>query len=125
MSFGERLRLLRKEKGVTQKNLGKVMGITDQAISHYEKGKRFPDTKMIRKLADYFNVSTDYLLGNSYEKITVEGLKEELAADPEFKNFMDKISERDDLQELFKETKDLTPDEVKQLIRVIKALHTR
>ncbi len=65
MSFGERLRQLRKEKNISQTELAGIFNITSQALSQYELQKRMPDAEMILKLADYFNVSVDYLLGRT------------------------------------------------------------
>ena len=50
---------------MTQEDLAKVLGITRDSISLWEIGKRIPDTQYIIKLADFFGVSTDYLLGRS------------------------------------------------------------
>lgn len=65
MTFGDRLRQLRKEKNISQTELAKDLNITCQALSQYELKKRMPDTKMIMKLADYFNVSLDYFFGRT------------------------------------------------------------
>lgn len=66
MRFGDRLRLLREEKGITQKELGKVLNISERVIGYYEANDRFPkDESIIRNIADYFNVSVDYLVGRT------------------------------------------------------------
>lgn len=56
------LKLLRKERGLTQKQLGNIFGLTESAISGYELGKRLPDVKTVIQLAEYFGVSIDFLL---------------------------------------------------------------
>lgn len=61
----ENLRLLRREKDITMKKLGKNLGLAESTISLYETGKRQPDFETLSKIAEYFNVSVDYLLGNS------------------------------------------------------------
>lgn len=61
----ERLRLLRKERNVPQTTLAQYLGITQAAYANYEVGKREPDNETLIKLAQYFNTSVDYLLGNS------------------------------------------------------------
>ena len=63
ISFGERLRQLRKEKDVGQKEVGAIIGVSDSSIGKYESGERTPDPNSIIKLADYFGVTTDDLLG--------------------------------------------------------------
>ncbi len=58
-----RLRELRKQKGLTTVQLAKMVGCSNPTITHYERGDRKPDTDMLKKLADVFGVSVDYLLG--------------------------------------------------------------
>lgn len=60
----DRLKVLRKEKQLTQKDLADILEVSPKAISFYELGERQPSNEMLLKLAKYFNVSTDYLLGN-------------------------------------------------------------
>ncbi|MFW6269881.1 MAG: cobalamin-dependent protein [Bacillota bacterium] len=63
--FGERLKTLRNEHDLLQKDIAKLMGISQATITNYEKNRRFPDSKTLKWLANYFSVSIDYLLGNS------------------------------------------------------------
>lgn len=63
--IGKRIAELRKEKGMTQEELAKALNITRSALSLYEIGKRDPDTETVKKLADFFGVSIDYLMGKS------------------------------------------------------------
>ena len=65
-----RLRKLRKEKNLTMKQLGNIVGVTECAISQYELGKREPSNETLFKLADVFDVSVDYLLGRDEEQKT-------------------------------------------------------
>ena len=58
-----RIRALRERKGVSQSRAAKDMGIVRTTYSNYEAGNREPDLDTIKKIADYFEVSTDYLLG--------------------------------------------------------------
>lgn len=64
-SFSDRLKELRKSNGKTQKELAEYLGISERGYQNYEMGKREPNLEILSKLADYFNVSTDYLLGRS------------------------------------------------------------
>ena len=63
--FPRILSLLRKERGLTQKQVAADLGIAQALLSHYEKGKRECGLEFLVKAADYYNVSTDYLLGRS------------------------------------------------------------
>lgn len=65
MQFAERLRALREDHDLTQTELAKVVKVTQRNISFYETGKNEPDIKTIIALAQYFHVTTDYLLGVS------------------------------------------------------------
>ena len=65
MMFNNILQSLRAEKGVSQLVVAQHLGITKQAYSLYELGKRNPDNDMLYKISEYFNVSLDYLLGKS------------------------------------------------------------
>lgn len=57
------IRELRKEKNITMKHLGEIIGVSESAISQYETGKRQPDNDTLIKLSNVFNVSVDRLLG--------------------------------------------------------------
>lgn len=62
--FHNRLKELRERKIITQQTLADLLGLTRQAISLYEKGKREPKYVDLLKLSNYFNVSVDFMLGN-------------------------------------------------------------
>ena len=62
MRFNERLKELRNEKGVLQKEIAAHLGLTVKAYNFYELGQREPNIASICKLCDYFSVSADYLL---------------------------------------------------------------
>lgn len=64
--FGSRLRELRKSKNVLAKDLANELGITKPSISLYEQGKGYPTVEKLMLIADFFDVSTDYLLGRTY-----------------------------------------------------------
>ena len=61
--FGELMAELRQDKGLTQRELGKILSVSTGTISNYENGVHYPDLEKLVQLADYFQVSTDYLLG--------------------------------------------------------------
>lgn len=63
VNFGERLRLLRRSKKWTQKDLAARLGITKSVISAYETSLRYPSYDILIRIAAIFKVSTDYLLG--------------------------------------------------------------
>ena len=63
--FSERLLYCRKQSGLSQKALANILGISDAAITMMEKSKRSPSFEILIALADYFDVSLDYLVGRS------------------------------------------------------------
>lgn len=60
---GARLTILRKDKGMSQADLARRLGVNRALISGYERGKFSPSEAQLMKLADVFGVTTDYLLG--------------------------------------------------------------
>lgn len=62
MTFGSRLRELRNERNMTQEDLAKILKVSRATVGRYETDERFPDKEILQKLADYFDVSIDYLL---------------------------------------------------------------
>lgn len=64
----KRLQELRKEKGISQAAAGIDLGISRAAVAGYETKGREPDIKMLIQLADYYNVTIDYLVGRSDER---------------------------------------------------------
>ena len=65
MSFSERLLALRKAKGLTQKQLADESNLSEIGIKSYERNIREPAYRQLISLADFFNVSLDYLVGRS------------------------------------------------------------
>ena len=65
LTLGEKIRLLREEKGLNQTELGKAVNMTQRKISYLENDKYEPSMEDIKELCRFFNVSADYLLGFS------------------------------------------------------------
>lgn len=63
--FGKKLKVLRTSKKISQKEFGKIFGLAESTIGMYERDERRPDFELLNKFADYFEVSTDYLLGRT------------------------------------------------------------
>ena len=78
-TFGERLKELRLEHKLTQLELAKKLFISKSSICKYEKDNNFPEASLLQKIADYFEVSVDYLLGKSNIKSNNDNkIKDEL-----------------------------------------------
>ena len=65
IKIAERLRVLRKEKNMRQSDIANLLGIGVRTYQYYESDEHRPDYEMLVSLADFFGVSTDYLLGRS------------------------------------------------------------
>lgn len=63
--FGEILAELRRDNNLTQKELANLLNISGSSISAYERGTRLPDISVLELFSDFFNVSTDYLIGKA------------------------------------------------------------
>ena len=98
-----RLKLLREEKGLIQKDIANLLNVSIPAVNQYESGKRDMSTETVVKLAEYFNVSTDYLLGKS-----------------DIRNF-DK-EEQEFRYAYHKETEGLTDEEIADALRFYKEM---
>lgn len=65
IKFGDRLKELRIERGITQEEVGKVVNTSKMAVSHWEKGHSEPSIAQLILLTEYFGVSADYLIGKN------------------------------------------------------------
>ena len=76
--FGMKLKALRQERGVTQKEQAEAMGLATATISSYETGGNYPSADVLIRLCRYFQVSSDYLLGlNDIKTFNMNDLTDE------------------------------------------------
>ena len=76
-SFGEILASLREERGIYQKELAAILKVSVGTISNYENNIHFPDQEALIQLAEYFDVTIDYLLGRTPYRYNPEVLRQE------------------------------------------------
>lgn len=81
MEFGELLANLRKERSLLQKEIAIYLNMTVATISNYENGVHTPDLNTLIKLADFYDVSTDYLLQRTRYRAGISTLNQPLSAD--------------------------------------------
>ena len=86
-----RIKELRREKGLTQAELAKVLFVNQTAVSQWERGATMPSPNMLNTLADYFHVSTDYLLGRDETKTAPTGEPAEAASTPSREQMIEDI----------------------------------
>lgn len=122
MGFAKRLSELRNEFKLTQKELADKLGVSRGTIGMYEIGQRDPDTDTLLKLSELFNVSVDYLLGQTDIRNPADEITDAVSDDPELAEFWNELKEREDLKLLFKQTRNLSPKAIRQVMRIIKAI---
>ena len=103
MELGEIIKELRTKRGLTQGSLGELVNLAESTISLYESNKRSLDYETLKKIADFFDVSLDYLLGRTNEKLPANQIKE----DPAKYN----LKQDSFLDDLLKRVPDLTEKE--------------
>lgn len=109
--FASRLRQLRQERKLRQKDMAEKLGITESAYGYYEQGRREPPYETLQQLADFFGVSIDYLLGRVDNPTkTEDDLKKALEAIPDLSKPHDKNVAMEKIKELLK-IKRLTIDD--------------
>lgn len=78
VDFGRKLKELRIQAGLSQKQLAERVKVTKSVISYYELQERYPSSEILIKLANIFHVSTDFLLGiEKQQTLDISGLDEE------------------------------------------------
>jgi len=116
MNFGEKLKKLRNELGITQKELASKIEVSRTTIAGYETEGKMPPYNTLFKIAKTLNCSLDFLLGYAEEESSNNGVQQ---ISPKLKASYEKLSKREDLQLLFKETEDLNPDSIKRIVKII------
>ena len=78
LALNENIKKLRVARGINQVEFGKALGVSKQCVSNWENDNVMPSIEMLVKIADYFNVTTDYVLGRN-EKVYIDasGLTDE------------------------------------------------
>ncbi len=92
---GANIAKLRKEKGLLQRELSSILHMSPSNISNYENNEYWPDLKTICKMADYFQVTTDYLLGRTEYRCPPEMLNEYITTDYTVRKIVSTLSSLD------------------------------
>ena len=89
IAFGDRLRQLRKERGLSQEELAGILGTSKQVVSRFETNQRAPKLPLMQEYAGKLAVSIDYLLGDTAEEALFQELCPQTATKPFYKIFID------------------------------------
>ncbi len=76
---GKRMKELRSERGLKQKDVARALGISPKAFTHYETGRSIPNYDLLGKIVNFYGVPADYLLGASNKKRLLLVSKEQLS----------------------------------------------
>jgi len=78
LALNENIKKLRVARGLNQVEFAKILGVSKQCVSNWENDNVMPSIEMLVKIADFFNVTTDYVLGRNEKKyLDVSGLTDE------------------------------------------------
>lgn len=109
--FGDLLSELRKDHKLTQEELASILFVSSGTISNYENNVHYPDVVKLKQLAEYFDVTTDYLLGRSSCNMSPVVLEQQVGSGKTW-------------SQLITDIQGLTPDRQKALLRVVNDMKT-
>lgn len=124
-TYSNRIRELRKNKSLSQEQLADKLGVTKQAVSQMERGARKPSVTMLEALCDFFNVSTDYLLGKEDVTIRIvdgDGIRKLDSVNSEIDRIAKIIRGNPTMHNLFDIARDCTPDNLELIAEVLKRM---
>lgn len=127
--FAGRLRELRSQRGLTQSELANRIGVNKQTISQYERGVREPNFETLDALCDYFNVSSDYILGKedvTMRYVDAKGLEmldsDELAPyyiDPDARDLANFLKDNPEHKVLFDASRKVKKEDISRALKAV------
>jgi transcriptional regulator with XRE-family HTH domain len=118
MNFGERVLNLLKEKNVTQKKFCEDLNIGKNQLYYWAANNAAPKIDTVNKIADYFQVTTNYLFG-------IADNPTEITDNPELNELIETLKNRPEMQMLISLTKHATADDIKKAVMIIEALQNK
>ena len=115
----ERLKELRTAQKLTQQQMADYLGVDRTNYVKYETDKSEPTFDTLQKLADYFGVTVDFLMGRD----TIE--KPAATMDDELNEYLEELKNREDMRMLFSLAKGATKEDVMQAVKIIEALRDK
>lgn len=127
--FGNVLKTLRTSNNIKQADLAKTIGVSASTIGMYEQGRREPDFDILQKIADYFNVSIDYLIGKAEKSDSRISEKDEKDIAKTMKKLKEQLSNNQGLlfdgNILDEDTSRLLLEAIEQQERMIKKINKK
>lgn len=119
-TLGKRLKKLRAEKGITQKELAAIIKVPRDTVANWEVSRGTPNIETISDIASYFDVSTDYLLGRTNDPSPIDSHQH--VNDDEALEYLDELHKRPEMKTLFEVGRKATKEDIETAITVIEAL---
>ncbi|MBR2131221.1 MAG: helix-turn-helix transcriptional regulator [Oscillospiraceae bacterium] len=114
--LSETLTSLRKESGLTQYDLARMLGLSRSAIGMYESGKREPNLETLELFANYFRVDMNTLTGQRMDEMLLHN------EDRELTEYLEMLRSRPEMRMLFSTAKGATKSDVEKAVAIIEAL---
>ncbi len=115
-------RLLQKH-GLTAYKVSKLTGVTQSTLSDWKRGRSTPKTDTLQKIADYFGVSVDYLMGREEEPVNVVDKENNpIVLDDEALELLGELKTRPEMRTLFSVSKKATKEDIMKAVKIIEAL---
>lgn len=123
-AFNDRLKALRKQKRIEPESTGREIEMSKSAVSMYESGFREPDHETTEKIADFFNVDVDYLLGRSnvtlrYTDVLADGQPPQYYDDEVVQIVTDRLRTNPEYSVLFKASANVRPEDIDLVTKFI------
>jgi len=119
--IGSRLKYLRKQKNINQTELANALCLGGKTtISSYENGYSSPDNETFSKIADYFHVSTDYLLGRTDDPLPVRDVDQDLHDEHDYNAELDAFLKDDEMTSMFYGYENWSEEEKRNLLNILK-----
>lgn len=114
MDFKDNLKTLRKKKGISQVDLAEQLGFSKSLIGLYETGDRKPSFEALEAIADYFNISIDYLMGKDEKSVYY--------MNPDAAEMAQELYDRPEMKVLFDASRKATKEDIEQVAEILKKL---
>ncbi len=121
-NFQNIFKRLRTSSRLTQAEMAEKLGISRSTIGMYETGAREPDFETLEKIADFFNVDTDYLLGRTEKTSILPETIGHYYLNNETREIAQEVFENPELRSLFHVARDIPPERLKAHIEFMKSL---
>ena len=121
-NFQNIFKRLRTSSRLTQAEMAEKLGISRSTIGMYETGAREPDFETLEKIADFFNVDTDYLLGRTEKTSILPETIGHYYLNNETREIAQEVFENPELRSLFHVARDIPPERLKAHIDFMKSL---